>query len=337
MILEEKNKQSENISPLVLIGLPRSGSTLLTRILNESPDLFMVNDLYYLQEADAIGAFQDNDAAKARHLIDFLLAKIRRRSSHGESRKLVQSLLLNESQLGQIEEYADQIYQSGLLTWHEILKQILSFAAQLEGKQVWGWNTPQDYLHLARIREIFPASRFLFLLRNPYHTLRSAKNVDDDGNDPRRYHPLLHSTAWRLCAQTYLDEVSVGSTDILLIRYEDVVHSTEKTLTLMSNFLETTFPAIDLTSFGTNSSYRKGNNLALTETEHWLCDLVTGSVKIRLGYKRDRHRPKVADAVELVRITKNGMIFYGPRLLFSSDVRSRVKHLIRKAATMIGR
>ena len=40
----------KNPGPVVLVGLPRSGSTLLTAIVNQSPDHYVLNDLYYLPD-----------------------------------------------------------------------------------------------------------------------------------------------------------------------------------------------------------------------------------------------------------------------------------------------
>ena len=43
-------------SSIFIVGLPRSGSTLLSRLINESPDILCVNDLYYVQRVLAENA-----------------------------------------------------------------------------------------------------------------------------------------------------------------------------------------------------------------------------------------------------------------------------------------
>lgn len=78
--------------PVFLVGLPRSGSTLLSRILNDSPQLFLVNDLYILQEVDALGALEGSDGDTAERLALFLIRKLRLRSSPSGERQLVRSL-----------------------------------------------------------------------------------------------------------------------------------------------------------------------------------------------------------------------------------------------------
>ena len=46
---------TSSASPIFVVGQPRSGSTLLTRILNEARELFVINDFYVLQKIDAAG------------------------------------------------------------------------------------------------------------------------------------------------------------------------------------------------------------------------------------------------------------------------------------------
>src|SRR5262245_59564545 len=42
--------------PAIVVGLPRSGSTFLTHVLCQLPDWWFFNDLYFYQQARAIGA-----------------------------------------------------------------------------------------------------------------------------------------------------------------------------------------------------------------------------------------------------------------------------------------
>lgn len=325
--MNDRNFQSGQ-GPVVVVGLPRSGSTLLTRIMNESPDMFIVNDLYYLQEVASIGAFDGLDQGKLAHLTAFLVSKLRKRSAGSSKRELVKSLLLSERHLAKTERYA-RSFSPADADWATLLEKVLSFAARLEGKAVWGYNTPQDYLHIHCLRSAYPSVRFIFLMRDPADTLLSYKNVGDVGNDPRRYHPVIQALSWRLCARAYTEHRKSSRGHMLVVKYEDLINSTKATLEKISAFLEMTLPTVDLASLGSNTSHRTGVKSVMTNTELWLSDLVTGSLKEQLGYRHGGYRPRLADTGELVRLTLTCMWFYLSRVLKSANVRSRLRSAAR--------
>lgn len=73
---------SANSKVVFVMGLPRSGSTLLSTLLNNSPDILSVNDLYFLPAVlamDAVaGEMSDTQTAE---LADLLLNVINVRAN----------------------------------------------------------------------------------------------------------------------------------------------------------------------------------------------------------------------------------------------------------------
>jgi hypothetical protein len=326
-------RQDAPASPLVVVGLPRSGSTLLTRVLNDSPDLFVVNDLYYLQEVDALEAFDGITADKAAKLAGFLMAKLRARSARDEKRGFVASLLLSEESLARIEDDARRLAAGGA-SWAKLLEGVLAAAAREEGKRIWGYNTPQDFLHLERLERAFPEARFLFLVRHPHATLESYKNVSDDGNDRRRYHPWVQASLWKLCARAYR-EAAPGREDRLhLVRYEDLVADPAAAIERIGAFLGARIPAPDLDAIGSNSSYRGGGKAPLTDTERWLCDRVAGPFLDELGYVRNgqRRRPRLRDLPMLLWITLRSVGYHAGSALTDRNARARLARGLRSLA-----
>ena len=58
-------------APVFVVGLPRSGSTLLSRVLNDADDILSVNDLYCVQVAIADGVMNHSlDDPQTARLID---------------------------------------------------------------------------------------------------------------------------------------------------------------------------------------------------------------------------------------------------------------------------
>ncbi len=73
-------------------------------------------------------------------------------------------------------------------TWSSLLGSIMEYNAHLFGKKIWGYNTPQDYLHLPRLQQAFPQAKFIFVMRDPREVMRSYKYMDylKDYHDPAR-------------------------------------------------------------------------------------------------------------------------------------------------------
>ncbi len=316
------------LGPVFIVGLPRSGSTLLTHILNQSPDLLIVNDFYFLQEVDAIGASDRCSARQAQHLLDFALSVIRSRCRINEKFDMVRSLSFSNDALIELERHARAKLRK-CNSWDDILALAMEEAAEIGGKTRWGYKTPQDFLHLSRLRTVFPGARFVFLLRHPHATLLSYKNVFDEGNDQRRYHPCLQSWLWRSCVRIYL--ACRRDADVTLIRYEDLIHNPTGTLAALSSFLGVSIPTPDLDSLGMgDSSHRRGNSVLMLGTERWLCDMIAGDAMEALDYKTDSSsHARIQDVPKIIGLTARCALYYVYLALRSRNTRARLAHGIR--------
>ncbi|MEO0769311.1 MAG: sulfotransferase, partial [Cyanobacteria bacterium J06649_4] len=197
-------------SPIVLVGLPRSGSTLLSRVINESSDCFMISDFYYLQYVESLDGYQKKDMSTKALLVDFIVSQLRNRTKpdHLED-KIWFGLPFSTAQLAQLDAFATAYKDDPAeKDWAEVLDDTMQFAAQLCNRKTWGYNTPQDYLNADVLISRFPQTKFLFLLRSPARTLLSYKyywtTEPKFRKDRGRYHPAVQSLAWKTCAKSYL-------------------------------------------------------------------------------------------------------------------------------------
>ena len=315
--------------PVIVVGMPRSGSTLLVRLLNESPDLVVVNDLYFLQEVDATRGSERPGRMATQSLCEWLLDRIKDRTNGTGSREFVRSLALSRSEIQTVEKRA-RAELSGEKHWSEILTVVLQAVAREEGKSRWGYNTPQDYLHLDRLREAFPGAQFVFLLRSPDRVMASYKFNRDPFAGPNRYHPVLQSVAWRLCARTYLDERAKGASDILLVRYEDLVADTESTLRRIGLFLNAPLEYRPLEGLGNNSSYRGSTDRRLSGLETWLCRKIASPVATELGYEIPAMPIRSSEFWGLLFCTCQSGWFHLWLALRSANARARILKVVRQ-------
>jgi hypothetical protein len=315
--------------PVFIVGLPRSGSTLLSRWVNESDDVVVFNDLYYVQAVLSAGATGGPlDGAALASLADRLLTVLRRYSSDGA--RLAARLQLSPAQIQAIEEEVTARHRSSPLDWAGLMDETLRRAASAVGKARWADKTPQNFLHLDLLRGAFPSARFLYLVRDPRNVLASYKHAHGPGHDRRRYHPVPYALYWRAMARSCLAERDSRS-DVAVVRYEDLLQRPEAAAGALGSFLATTVPSIDTGQVGTNSSFRDGPVGGLSESERWVCERLCSPEMAALGYDGRPSRPRLADAPDLLAVTARFATFQLRRATTSPDARRRIAAVSSRA------
>ena len=200
-------------SPLFIVGLPRSGSTLLSKIINASPDILCVNDLYYLQSVLSLqaakGKLERNTAVR---LIDLILHVISLRSRAGDS--FIGQISIAGPQIECIRNKITNQHLKLRFDWAALLDATLTEVALQSGKKRWADKTPQNFLHIKRLLRAFPAAQLIFIFRDPHHVLASYKYANAEGHDKRRYHPVIFSLYWRTAVRRYLSILKGGTVGV---------------------------------------------------------------------------------------------------------------------------
>ena len=314
-------------SPIFVVGQPRSGSTLLTRILNEAPELFVINDFYVLQKIDAAGLWSPLTSGEAATIAGWIHERIHIRATETREKTISQSIEITDAQLAELAKVVARDWPAGL-SWSDVLAQVMEAAARLSGHQRWGYNTPQDHLHLDRLFAAFPNARAVFLLREPLGLLRSYKNVSGPWHDARRYNPTAVGLAWRAAARSYLRFSRERPEQVMLVRYDDLVRQTSKTFEALSAFLGVRFPPVDLDALGRNSSLDGGRaRLEVTETEVWLAARPMREELRALGFADLPASFSLRSMPALAKVYLPSAAFHLRALLFDPDRRRRMLRL----------
>lgn len=322
----------DNNGPIFVVGQPRSGSTLITRILNDVPGLFLINDFYVLQKIDAENLWGPLSSDEAHRVASWIYRIIEIRATEEVGKTLDQSIHLEMNELASLKTFVEQEWASDL-RWHQVLNAVMKKAAALAGCQRWGYNTPQDHLHLKRLIEAFPAAKAIFLLRQPEAVLKSYKNVSGWWHDPRRYNPVTIALAWRAAAQSYERWQTDQADQVILLKYEDLVDKTDETITRLTSFLSVLFPEVDLPSYGRNSSHADGKSRRqVTETEIWLSERIIGDYQTRLGFSRSPQAGiSPAGVLATVKTLFHSLHLLFDEYLFDKDHRRRLVRLVWKS------
>ena len=215
-----------SLSPAFVVGMNGSGTTMLAESLGRHPDLYMfpfeVRVLPYhlkaLRGAD-LGSLEAR-----RRFVDALSAA--KPFWHANGR---QSLRLSDAALayGGAANAVDALFQH--------------FARQ-QGKARWGEKSPMNLLHLELLASVFPAARFVHIVRDGRDAAQSFH---------RRYGYCPEETVYRwkhVIERGRRQGIELGSERYLEIRYEALTESAEDGLRRVCTFLGLAFDPVMLNS-----------------------------------------------------------------------------------------
>lgn len=310
---------------LILTGQARSGSTLLARLMNDGNRAAIVNDAYFIQFVDSVTDTLEVNEAQAKKICSEFLEIIRARSDVKSPPRIDKSVILPATSYVSLSRYVESRYKSWK-TWPEIVEGILQILGNTVKAEAYGWNTPPDFTHAERLFELFPESRMVMLIRDPFSVLLSYKNLPEYwGTERNRYNPLLQALVWRQMLKRYETLVSRYPGRIHLVRYEDLVADPVAVMDRLSAFAGVSFARPDLKQTGSNSSHAAGDFIGLSRVEIFICDVITRSMRGIYGY--GCAAVPVANEwgiVDLARCAWRSASYYTGRVIASRDMRNRV-------------
>jgi hypothetical protein len=292
------------MSPVFVVGPPRSGTTLTARLLGALPGLFMPGETHFLED------IYRRPAGKAdlRQRLPYVLTGLR-------------------TLYGRFNEPADQrridtLWEAGAFerqlsrcrTYREIFEAFMSLQAASAGKGRWGNQVPRDVFELDTILEMFPDARVVACIRDPRDFLVSYRDkwtISAEGARLRRlYHPVLTSYLWKASARAILDGQSRFGSAIHLLRYEDLVGEPDSHLRQLCAFIGEEFdPRVLHTQFSNSSTGERFTGIATRSAGRWSADLpaedayfaqkICGPVMERFGYTPVKLSP---DRLQVARI-----------------------------------
>ena len=250
-----------------LISLPRSGSTLLQKILASHPDIYSVTEPWlllpfgYLQQPWGLMAPYDHDWA-TRALDDFIETLPGRR----------------EQFYSAIKDFVVTLYQ------HSINKrQVVYFLDK----------TPRYYLILPFLTEVFPDAKYIFLFRNPLAVFASILTTWLN-NELRiyRYYPDLY------CGPSLLTEgYRQMKPKAIALRYSELVSDPATTVRRVCDYLTIRYDSNMLTEYrtvefdgqyGDETGISEYDTITTASLEKWKTVLNTGYRKwLARRYVRD--------------------------------------------------
>ena len=275
-------------SPFVfIVGCPRSGTTLLQRMLDHHPMLAIANDTHLIP-AGLKGEHIEADPPLTAEMV----ARVR------NYRRL--------HRLGSAPETIDAC-AAAHSTYGEFIRGLFADFAQRKGKPVAGEKTPDYVRHIPLLAKLFPTAKFIHIIRDGRDVALSVRDWATPTKGPGRLDffqqdPIAVSALWWSwqVAHGRRDGAALASSRYMEVRYEDLVADPTTALGHLTDYLELP-EAPEMARFYEGKTRRDPGLSAkrawlpptqglrdwredLSSDESTLVHLLTGDLLLELGY-----------------------------------------------------
>lgn len=333
---------------IFIVGMSRSGTTLLGRIIASSDCVYTFEELHFFEGLVTSQEIQEE------HKVDLDVAKkiaIRLLTSAEKN-------IFEPSDNKRWESTAIEIIESisGNLTYGKIYINVLKWYANSKYCSAMCEQTPRYIFALDDVFKVFPNARVVNMVRDPRDVLLSQKNKwrtfshglwDMPLHEALRvwsnYSPIIQSLMWRSCvnrAETYLDDER-----ILTVRFEDLVSSPEHTIKKICEhtFLNYSGKMLEVEKVGSSIKSDKKGEMGIDESysfrwkqgglsflETSVCEFICGKQILSCNYDLERSNYRYI-----------AFIFSVPSFLVKAIIalilnRNRSRSLLRFALNRLG-
>jgi hypothetical protein len=236
---------------LFVVGCPRSGTTLLQRMLDAHPQLAVSNDPHFIPFAP--GVRDDGDPPVTPELVQWLL-----------SYRTFARLALDEETVWAAAE--------GAATFSELVSALYDAFGAERGKPLAGEKTPRYVRYIPLLHDLFPRAHVTHLIRDGRDVALSTLDWARPDRGPGRFR-LWQDNPLAVCALSWEWHVTLGRQDggrlgdlYGEVRYEDIVADPEAAMRRLAAQLQLPFSARML-AFHVG---RRRHDPGLSAKEAWL-------------------------------------------------------------------
>ncbi|MFY0606029.1 MAG: sulfotransferase [Cyclobacteriaceae bacterium] len=209
--------------PFFVLGSGRNGSTMLNRMLNQHSEVFLPSEQYFL--GNSIIKFKLYNFLIWRDLVKIITGELMPVTGSHTWDFFAEDVfdLLNNTPSRDLESVIDLIYRT--------------YGGKSQRFTTWGDTTPLNTLYAPEIYSVFPKSKYIFLLRDGRDVVASNKKGGSylgELSDPEK-----SAKHWLNSIDKY--DWLRKRTDVLLVKYEELVSQPEAKLHEICNFLNIEF------------------------------------------------------------------------------------------------
>jgi len=313
----------ESLNPfLFLVGCPRSGTTLLTRIIDAHQDIAMMH-------------------AEQHWIPRFFLKQIGV-TAEGTATPALITELFKDPKFSKMDFELSQLETliNGNTSYSDFVRGIFDLYGKAQDKSRVGEKTPGNDLHIPVLHGLWPNTKIIHLIRDGRDVCLSAIHWKKSEKLKQRFrvwreNPVIGAAYWwRWHVQSGRRAGAVLGTDLYYeIRYEDLVHKPEEECRKLCSFLEVEYsPRMPLFHEG-KTKLREGRDakhawIGITPgLRDWRRDMASddvglfeaaaGDTLLRFGYElgSSNRRTDIADRIQTL------------KEIFAEDAQSKIRFL----------
>jgi hypothetical protein len=280
--------------PVFIVGYPRSGTTLLQRLLVCQPGFYTLPETHYFSVIE-----------KRLNLIDGDLVPLPNLGALNPAVEEKMEFRFTDEEMGEMGRAAEAGGLTSKMVFERIVVRFLQgLPAEESGTGNWRWveKTPTHANHLERIFGLYPEAQVLHIVRHPVAAVVSRTATFPFNRDT----PLRElAQAWTRLVTNVESCRAKRPGSILTLRYEDLAARLNQEMAAVGRFLSFIIDPSRLAAFG---PARLGDEIALT-SETWKHEDA-----VRPLFNRNRERAagiSRADAEAIESIVKEQMQIYG--------------------------
>lgn len=274
--------KSKMNKPIFIVGCDRSGTTLLSLLLSQSPDLHMTLESGFIpklyKKKECYGNFQTSEQ---RHRF------IRDLQHTNATSKTIAFDIFELS----YKEAVKTIEQAAPIDYAGAVNALFCKTAQANSKPRWGNKTPRYIYHIDLLTRLFPHAKIIHLIRDPRDVVTSIMKTN--------WVPTTKDAAlyWNDRVSKGLKGRELGNDQYFELKFEELLQSPGKVLNELAEWLKITF--------GDNvlSNYQNEKNRIPTEHEN-LFGLIDKPIDKSRAYAWKRNMAR-ADVAEIEHINYN--------------------------------
>lgn len=214
-----------DIEPIFVVGVSRSGTTLLRTMLNAHPEIQLLGELQYfggiLPLRERVPRLEDADDVE--ELCDLVARTY-----------AFQYLKRGEELLAGVRE---ALLEASFPSYPLLHREFLTQYAKLYGASRCGEKTPENVRYLRPLLSLYPRARFIHLVRDPRDVVTSLLGVPWASPDL-----LTNALRWKIQVTFARDErIRSRSGQFHEVRYEELVTEPERCLRAICGFLDETY------------------------------------------------------------------------------------------------
>ena len=223
--------------PIFVIGAYRSGTSVLAWALGQHPNIWPLEETNFLTQLGlgAASGFQRVHNAP-RNFFDIYHVSLEEYAAYvgfsiDNFLKTVSLRLWSRINLSRLSGKSEQNPDDAFHPAFQLARTPLS------SKRRWVDGTPENAHYIVTLRQLFPASRFILMVRDPFDVIVSMMHFDRVGGAPTSAADA--AAMWlRLTAAGLQAYKAFGPSVIRIVPFEDLIGRTERTLARLFTFLK---------------------------------------------------------------------------------------------------